>query len=104
MRLIDDYTPRPPRNPHRVIGNALLARNIRYALSDYWIAYHVTFLTGERVIVAARDVPWILTYDRIVTAHPDETAIVSRTPCGPKAEEIFPGVFLCRPEPGARVQ
>jgi hypothetical protein len=46
-------------------------RGIRYASASYWVAYKITFLTGERVIVAPSD-----GMDR----YPPYTAMVSARP------------------------
>ena len=34
----------------------LMTHGIRYARSDYWTAYVITFLAGERVVVASTEV------------------------------------------------
>jgi hypothetical protein len=41
----------PDREAQRIIG-CLAEENVRSAYGDYWLAYKITFLTGERVIVS----------------------------------------------------
>ncbi|MBI4520817.1 MAG: hypothetical protein HY701_08250 [Gemmatimonadetes bacterium] len=98
-RLAAEYAHRPPRGPFQQVANALLARNIHYGRAGYWVAYHVTFITRERVILSSEDVPRITLYNAIVDAHP-EAVTISGTPCGPNAEEIAEDVFMCRPANG----
>ena len=80
-----------------LIVRNLEARGIRYAKSDYWIAYYVTFMTGERTIVEPSDSPRVLEYGREVEAHKDEAVRISRAPCG-GGTQMFEGAYLCPPE------
>jgi hypothetical protein len=92
--LWDEYLPHPPTTSKDLIVKHLDARGIRYAVSDYWIAYHVTFLTKERIIVAADDVVRIKEYGDIVAAHKNEAIRISRRPCG-GGPPVIPGVYFC---------
>jgi hypothetical protein len=84
-----------PRVPDKVlIVRHLDARGIRYAISDYWIAYYVTFFTNERIIVAAGDAVRIFSYENTVAAHRREAIRISRTPCG-DARPVIQGVYFC---------
>jgi hypothetical protein len=95
-RIWAEYSGHPPLADKVLLIRHLDARNIRYATSDYWIAYYVTFLTNERIIVAANDFPRILTYEDQIAAHRSESIDISRTPCG-DVKPIFEGVYLCPP-------
>ena len=53
-------------------------QGIRYAYADYWLAYYITFVTDERIIVAATDSVRVREHNRIVDAHRDEAVLVSR--------------------------
>jgi hypothetical protein len=95
-RLWAEYVTHPPFGVKRQIADLLEAKGVRYGASDYWIAYYVTFLTKERVIMRADDVTRILEYDRDVLAHSGETTTVARIPCR-NGDEVIPGVYFCPP-------
>jgi hypothetical protein len=95
-RLWSEYLTHPPYGVKRAIVKELEARGVRYGSSDYWIAYYVTFLTNERVIMRADDFIRILAYDREVLAHSSEAVTVARMPC-PRGNEAVPGVYFCPP-------
>ena len=92
-RLLYDYSVHPRVGAKRLIARHLEARGIKYATSDYWLAYSLTFLTNERVIVASDDLVRIATYQRIVEEHQDEAARVLRKPCA--GGTPIGGVYLC---------
>jgi hypothetical protein len=80
-RLVTEYLTRRPLPAKMELVHALEARGVRYAYADYWTAYYVTFLTRERIIVAADAVVKIRTHNRLVDAHRGEAIRISRTPC-----------------------
>jgi hypothetical protein len=85
---------RHPRVADKIlIIRSLDARGIRYATSDYWIAYYVTFLTNERIIVAS-DFARILSYEQQVDAHRAMAIRISRAPCG-DTKPAIDGVYFC---------
>ena len=63
--------------------------------ADYWIAYRLTFLSNERIILAATGVSRIYDYNRVVAAHRANPIHLSRQPC-PEGPKIADGVYLCR--------
>ncbi len=65
-RLLYEYVAHPQVGAKRLIARHLEARGIKYATSDYWLAYSLTFLTNERVIVASDDFVRIATYKKLV--------------------------------------
>ncbi len=83
-----------PAGPKVQLIQQLEAHGVRYAEADYWIAYAVTFLSNERVIVASTDVERIPAYNREVEAHRAEAVRISRTRCG-EGPEVASGLFLC---------
>jgi hypothetical protein len=93
-RLWREYTSRPPLAAKTLIIRGLEARGVKYARSDYWIAYYVTFMTNERIIVAATDVPRIVEYEREIDDHRADAIHVSRAACGDKAP-VPGGVYFC---------
>jgi hypothetical protein len=93
-RIYSVYSHHPRIADKVLIIRALDARGIRYAVSDYWIAYYITFFTNERIVVAAGDFPRIRSYEQEVAAHRDVAVKISRTPCG-DVRPIFEGVYFC---------
>lgn len=94
-RLLAEYIAHAPVSAKRLIANHLEARGIRYATSDYWLAYALTFLTNERVVVASDDVVRIQEYQRLFEAHRSEAVRISRKPC-PDGRPVA-GVYFCPP-------
>jgi hypothetical protein len=94
-RLLAEYVSRPPRNRDRDAIAELDKRHIRFGTADYWIAYRLTFLTRERIILAATGVSRIYDYNRIVAAQRANPIHLSRQPC-PEGPKLADGVFLCR--------
>lgn len=95
-RLIAEYLTAPPVPPKQHLIEQLDARGVRYGYADFWVAYYVTFMTRERVQLAATDAVRIRTYNRIVDAHRDEAKRVSRTPCA-GGEQITSAFWICPP-------
>ncbi|CAN5713331.1 hypothetical protein BH18ACI5_BH18ACI5_27570 [soil metagenome] len=93
VKLYDEYLRHPPEDVRQTLISALDARGIRYASSHYWIAYAITFLTDERIIMKSEDFVRIREYERLVDSQPKPVWRVARQPCG---EEIMPRVWLCR--------
>ncbi len=96
VRLWAEYLAHPPVGAKRMVIRQLEARGIRYAYADYWLAYYITFLTNEQIIVHSTDLSRVATYRDIVDAHRTEAVRISRTPCG-GGRELMPGVYLCSP-------
>ena len=92
-RLLYQYVARPQVGAKRLIARHLEARGIKYATSDYWLAYSLTFLTNERVIVASDDFVRIATYKKLVDEHHQEAVRIMRKPC-PGGTPVA-GVYLC---------
>jgi hypothetical protein len=82
--------------PNRVqLVEALEARGIRYARSDYWTAYYVDFISQERIIVGTHAQPRILAYERALAWHASDVVRIETTPCD-SSPAIVPGYYLCR--------
>jgi hypothetical protein len=95
-QILAQYVSRAPANAKLLIARQLGARGIRYATSDYWIAYAVTFLTNEQTKIASTDLVRIREYNRLVDAHPDETIRISREAC-PNGHRVIEGIYFCGP-------
>jgi hypothetical protein len=99
--LLREYVQDPPQSSKQLIARHLTARGVRYGIAEYWIAYHVTFLTREQVIVASYDFVRIRPYELIVRSHIDEAVQIDRRPCQ-GGREVMDGVFFCTPSEGWR--
>ena len=84
-------------NELRVVADGLVARGITVASAGYWRAYKLTFLTGERVKIAANDYLRIEEYQRLADAEGDRLITIQEEPC-PTADRIG-GWYLCRSQP-----
>jgi hypothetical protein len=94
VRLLVEYVRHEPNNPKRMIVQHLDARGIKYAFGDYWRAYLITFMTNERIIVAADDFQRIHEYSDIVKAHKDEAVRIAREFC-PGGKPAMQGLWIC---------
>lgn len=66
-----------PMGSYRQLADYLVAHDISYIEADYWIGYHVAFLTGERVR-ALTNFDRILDHQRAVSANRDQAWSVWR--------------------------
>jgi hypothetical protein len=94
VRLLVEYVRHEPVNPKRLIVQHLDARGIKYAFGDYWRAYLITFMTNERIIVAADDFQRIRVYSDVVKAHKDEAVRIAREFC-PGGKPAMQGLWIC---------
>jgi hypothetical protein len=95
-RLWREYLTAPPLAAKAEVAHRLDAEGVRYGRADYWMAYYVSFVTNERVILASTDFVRVRTYNRLVQQHAAEAVTITRTPC-PGGREIVPRVYICRP-------
>lgn len=95
-RIIAEYARQPPPNWRGILADYLVERGVHYAESDYWTAYHVTFLSGERVIVSTNDFSRIATYRRLIDAHRGETWTITRERCA-SGLQVIPEWWVCPP-------
>src|SRR3954468_550537 len=96
VRLWAEYVTHPPTGIKRMVIRELESAGIRYAYADYWLAYYISFMTNERIIVHSTDSSRIKEYERIVDAHRAEAILVSRRPC-PGGREVIRRVYFCSP-------
>lgn len=97
-RLWREYLGGAPVGGKTRIIQELDKRGIRYATADYWVAYAVSFLSGERIIVASESLMRVQIYWRYVEANEAGSVRILRTPCE-GGEEVMPGVFFCPRKP-----
>jgi hypothetical protein len=96
-RVLAEYASALPAVTKKHIARELEARGVRYARANYWLAYALTFLTNERVIVASEDFVRIEEYQKAVEAHHGEAFRISREPC--EGGRVLSGnLYLCPPQ------
>lgn len=93
-RLWREYLADAPVGGKTRIIQELDKRGIRYASADYWIAYAVSFLSAERIIVASESLTRVQGYVGTVEENTARAVRISRTPCE-GGEEVMPGVYFC---------
>jgi hypothetical protein len=90
VRLLAEYVRRPPRNEYRDFANLLEREGIRYGRAPYWTAYHIDFLTNERVVLGSFDKVRINQYEDIVGQHAGESiAVFFDDPCRDPGDIAF---------------
>jgi hypothetical protein len=94
-RLWYEYLHDTPIGYKRLIARQMEDRGIHYATSDYWLAYSITFLTNEQIIVRS-DRSRIREYERLLSDHWKEAVRISRKPC-PGEAPVVPRIYLCPP-------
>ena len=94
LRYAADHYASPP-DPRIGLADYLVSSGTRFARSDYWTAYHLTFLSGERVIVASTDVARIRHYQSVVAEHAAEAVTISRARC--EGGSRVHGYYVCPP-------
>lgn len=62
----------PPVDERALLARELVQRGVRYAEAEYWTAYHVSFLSAERVVVSAPQDARIERYRKLIADHRDE--------------------------------
>ncbi len=97
VRVIQHARVEPPVPHLTQMALALENNGIHVARAGYWRAYAVTFLSGERVIVASTALQRIKSYQDLAAAQPDGGVIVQDDPCDGRMEVGTAGRWhLCR--------
>jgi hypothetical protein len=95
-RFLAAYIHRPPPAHVRELANYLESQGVRYARGPYWIAYHLNFLTNERLTVASLDKVRVAEYRRIVNEHDHQTVhIIPNRRWPQKCENGIPYRLWC---------
>ncbi len=79
-RLLEGYLTAPPPCPFRELAAYLEGRGIETGLADYWTAYPVDYLSGERVRLAGTGLRRVQAYRVYFEAHKDRGVAVVSTP------------------------
>jgi len=84
--VLREYLKSPPRNEYREFTNFLESQGIKYGMAPFWTAYHVDFLSHERVILGTWERMQIAEYQDMVKQHEAEAVrITFDQPCTPGA-------------------
>ena len=94
-RLWLEYLNRRPVGAKEQLVKHVEAYGITHAYADYWVAYYVTFLTDERVIVASEDFERIAEYKKLVEANREKAVRIARAAC-PGSRPLGPFFHVCR--------
>lgn len=94
-RLWLEYLQAPPLAARRILADYLVDNGIRFGHAPFWEAYHVNFLSNERVRLAS-SVPRILEYQWLFEGHPDEAVIIQYRSCegGVRVADAY---YVCPP-------
>ena len=68
-------------NASRALADALVARDVKIAQAGYWRAYKLTFMTRERVKLAATDVARIDEYQQLAAQAGPDLLTLQDAPC-----------------------
>ena len=80
-RLIAEYLAHPPANDARGAVEALEAQGVRLAHSRHSIAFWLTFLARERLILSSDDFPRVTEYQDRVAAAGAGADFIGESPC-----------------------
>ena len=81
LRVVQEYRGSTQRDPWRELVEYLEAHSIRYAHADYWDAYMIDFLSGERVIVSSDAKVRVREYQQLVDQNAARAVHIRRMPC-----------------------
>jgi hypothetical protein len=82
VRVLVEYVQSPPRNDYREFASFLESQGVRYGMAPFWTAYHIDFLSRERVILATPERAQIAEYQDLVRQHDrDAVRILFDQPC-----------------------
>lgn len=87
-RLALDCWQHPPVSPYRLLVNELAARGVRTGFASYWVAYHVSYLSGETIRLSARDYPRISEYAELAWRERASAVSITDAPCAAGQEPI----------------
>jgi hypothetical protein len=77
VAVLREYAKNPVVDDHALLAQVLRERGIKYAQADdYWVAYHVSFLAKEHVLINARHDERIRRYREAIDAHHGEVVAI----------------------------
>lgn len=93
-RLWVEYLSGPPVGAKQQVLRILERDGVKYGTADYWMAYYISFLSRERIVLASSDFVRVRPYNDLVARHAQEAIRISRTPCA-GGRELVRRVYVC---------
>jgi len=102
VRLVREYARDPPSRDLNQLADALVQRGVQYVETDYWTAFDIAWVTGERVIASPERGSGnrVVRYNDLLDAHRSEVFTVigtARSGCEPIEKW-----YVCPPSPPAK--
>jgi phosphatidylglycerophosphate synthase len=99
VRLLDEYVVRTPQRELQRLAEVLVHANIRYARAGYWVAYDLSFITQQHVLVVPTSDDRIPRFDRILQQHSSEVVTLAEHSCpvGMRAQSQALQWLVCKP-------
>jgi hypothetical protein len=88
VRLVREYAADPPPRDLNQLADALVQRGVHYVEADYWTAFDIAWVTGERVIASPQRGSGnrVVRYNDLLDAHRGEVFTIvgaARSGCEP---------------------
>lgn len=97
VRVLERASVAPPPPRFVPLAERLEARGVQLARAGYWRSYVVTFLTGERVVVASNEIQRIREYQQRVDEASEGVVTIQESPCeGQRPFDIVGPWHLCQ--------
>ncbi len=93
-QLLREYLSAPPPNGARQAVQALIGDGFRHGRAPYWVAYRLTFLAGERFVLASEPPVRIRAYQRRPPDLPGPVEWIRSTPCA-GGRRLAEGFYRC---------
>jgi hypothetical protein len=93
-RLLREYVSAPPPNGARQAVEALILDGFRYGRAPYWVAYRLTFLAGERFVLASEPPVRVRAYQRRPPGVAGPVEWIRSTPCE-SGRRLAEGFYRC---------
>jgi len=92
-----EYRSAPPVSAYRLLADDLASHGDRHGWASYWVAYHVDFLSQERVQLSPTSAIRVAEYARQALRAGPAAVIVQDTPCDASAQRRqVAGWWVCR--------
>jgi phosphatidylglycerophosphate synthase len=99
VRLLDEYIVHTPKRDLQRLAEVLVHANIRYARAGYWVAYDLSFITHQHVLVVPTSDDRIPRFDRVLQQHSSEVVTLAEHSCpaGMRAQSPALQWLVCEP-------
>lgn len=93
-QLLREYVSNPPPNGARQAAETLIADGFRHGRAPYWVAYRLTFLAGERFVLATEPPVRIRAYQRRPPEATGPVEWIRSSPCD-GGQRLAEGFYRC---------